>query len=646
MQRLLKNIVSAFVMIIICSALPSYSAGFSFDFSIGFNGQFKLDNWTPLSVVLDNRGRPTNGNLEVLVTSGSEYQGDVYRTIYTTEVDLPQNSKKRYAFTIKIESFTHELIIRLRQDDDINFSKSINLRSHFTEKNFAVVADNFIAPDILSVLPTHLYPTNVRPKFLPETWYGYNSVDLLIMRTDTIRQLRDRQFQALIRWLKQGGYLVLGTGLNYGSLGDKRLQDILPIRASGHQQFFELRSLGQFCSRELTGIEPFLVLKASIDDSEVLEKENDIPLILQKRLGFGQIVFLAFDFFTPAFNRWDGRRMFWDKILSLQPKIDRPKIDVADQQIVNSMFTGIPLEFPKFRSVVMFVGAYLISLWFFLKRIQKPDNGRRRYSFYLLAIIVLFTSVGYWGFYYPKLKQKFIYNSFCQIDVAGPHSPALASYFIGLYSLTKSEYGLNFGSQAYPVSHIISEKSNTKIPNPYVLQNKDGRQYITGSIQRWSHNFFKLNLHFTSPLAGYARRDKSFMTLMVENKSPHNIVDCLIYYKKRFLWVEDILAGTHQAIKFSLARLKKEEFFSEQEIGKIIRRFGDNGSASYLRKTQRNLSSDLLLEIHAKYKTRPDNMILIGWLEAGLIQPEFNPASPPGAAISMINWELPVELTL
>ena len=136
------------------------------------------------------------------------------------------------------------------------------------------------------------------------------------------------------------------------------------------------------------------------------------------------------------------------------------------------------------------------------------------------------------------------------------------------------------------------------------------------------------------------------MTLMVENKSPHDIVDCLIYYKKRFLWVEDILAGTHQTIKFSLARLKKEEFFSEQEIGKIIRRFGDNGSASYLRKTQRNLSSDLLLEIHDKYKTRPDNMILIGWLEAGLIQPEFNPASPPGAAISMINWELPVELTL
>jgi hypothetical protein len=210
----------------------------------------------------------------------------------------------------------------------------------------------------------------------------------------------------------------------------------------------------------------------------------------------------------------------------------------------------------------------------------------------------------------------------------------------------KLEYGLNFGSYTYPVSPIISEKSNTKIPNPYVLLKKDGGQHITGSIERWSHNFYKLNLSLTSPLAGYARRGKSFMTLMVENKLPHNLVDCLIYYKKRFLWVEDILADTRQTIKINLTKLKKEEFFSEQEVKNIIRRFDGNGSASYLRKTQRYLASDFLLAIHAKYKSKPDSMILMGWIEAGLIQPEFNPTSPPGAGITLINWELPVEIIL
>ena len=205
---------------------------------------------------------------------------------------------------------------------------------------------------------------------------------------------------------------------------------------------------------------------------------------------------------------------------------------------------------------------------------------------------------------------------------------------------------MSFGSSTYPVTHIISEKSNAKIPNPYVLLKKDRGQHIIGAIPRWSLNFYKLNLQFTSPLAGNARRDKSFMTLMVENRLPHNIVDCLMYYRKRFLVVEDISAGTRQTIQFDLAKLEKKEIFGEHEVEKIIRHFDGNGSASYLRKTQRSLTSDLLLKIHAKYKSRPDRMILIGWMQADLIQPEFNPIGPPVAGITMINWELPVETTL
>ena len=595
---------------------------------------------------MDNRGRATNADLEVIVTSGSEYVGDVYRTVYSTEVDLPQDSKKLYAFTILIKSFTHELIIRLRQDEDVILSNSINLRSHFSEKNFAVVADNFVAPDILSVLPPHLFPASVRPEFLPETWYGYDSVKLLILQADTIRQLRDRQFQALIQWLKQGGYLALGTGLNVGSLADKRLQGILPIRTEGHQQLFELKSLGLFCGRELTGIQPFLVLNARIDDSKILVKEDDIPIITQKNLEFGQIVFLSFDFDTPPFSSWDGRRMFWNKILSLQPEIDRPMVAEDDQKIVNSMLAGIPLMFPNIRSVVIFVGAYLISLWLLLKKIKKPGQSRWRSSLFLILMIMIFTFIGYWGFYSPKLKQKFSTNSFCQLDVADSKALASARYFIGLYSFMNLEYELNFGSHSYPVRHIISEKSNSKIPNPYVLLKKDGGQHIIGAIRRWSHNFYKLDLTFTSPLAGNARRDKFFMTLMVENKLPHDLVDCLIYYRKRLLFVEDISAGTRQTIQYSLAKLKQKEIFSVHEVEKIIKRFDDNGSASYLRKTQRYLISDLLFKIHDKYKSRPNSMILVGWIETGLIQPEFNPIGPPGAGITRINWELPVETAL
>jgi hypothetical protein len=244
------------------------------------------------------------------------------------------------------------------------------------------------------------------------------------------------------------------------------------------------------------------------------------------------------------------------------------------------------------------------------------------------------------------LKQKFSYNSFYHIDAADPDAPATATYFIGLYSLKKFDYGVNFGAAAAAVSPVVSEKSNAKIPGPWELQTRDGGQQIAGSLKPWSHNFYKLRLNEALPLAGGAHGDKSAMSLTIENKLPHDLVDCLIYYRKRFLLVADILAGNRQTIKIDLATLKQKEIFGEHQVDSIARRFHINGSDPYLRAAQRNLTPQLLHEIHDKYQATSNRMILIGWVQGGLIQPQFNQAHPPGAGIALVNWGLAVETPL
>ena len=645
MGWLFNNIASALVLAVIYIPLPSFAALYSLEPSIGFNGHFQLNSWTPINVFVDNRGPATIGKLEVVVTSGSEYQQDVYRTIYATDVDLPHKSSKKYAFTVKIQSFTHELIIRLRQNRHIIYSKSINLRPHFTEKRLAVVADNFVAPDILAVLPQHFYPVNVRPNFLPEDWYGYESVKLLIMRAKAIGQLSDRQFQALSRWLRQGGLLVIGGSLNTGPLGQKMIQEILPITVRGHRQFSELKSLEHFCSQILTSSEPFLVLNVAIDDAKILAIENDLPVIFLKKLGFGRIVFLSFDMNRPPFSLWEGRRMFWDKILSVQSMAGRQMVGVDNQKVLDSMLAGLPLKFPDLRSGLIFIGAYLILLGVLLKKIRRSGRRRRQFGLYIIMMISFFASIGYWGFYHPYLKQKFSYNSFCQLKVSGSEALAFARYYIGLYSLEETTYSVNFGSHSLPVSHLISEKSNLKIPNPYVLVTKESGHHITGSIKRWSHNFYMLKLNLDSPLSGSARRDDLFLTLMVKNQLPNHLVDCLIYYKKRFIFIEDIPADKQQLVRLNLTNLKKQEIFGDHEIAKIIRHFGDIGSPFYLRKTQQYLTPDLLLEIHNNYKAKPDSMILIGWMPADLVRPQFNYPVAATTGLTLVKWELRVETT-
>ena len=641
-----KVIILAATLMVIFIPVPALCAAFSLDYALGFGDYFQLNTWTPITVVLENRGRPTRGILEVIVTTGSEYHQDVYQSTYAKDVDLPHNSKKRYAFTVTIKSFTHDLIIRLRQNDTVVISRSVNLRPHFTEKSFALVADNFVSPDILSVLPKGLYPVNVRPKFLPETWYGYDSVKLLIMRAAALRELRERQFRALTRWIKQGGYLVTTAGLNYGSLLEKRIQHILPINVFGHKRLFELKSLMPFCSQTLISDRPFLVLNVRIDHSNVLVKEKDIPLIIQKNLGFGQIIFLSFDYSTPPFSRWDGRRLFWDKILTIRPLIDDQGIVLEDQKILDSMLANIPVHFPGRKSAIIFIGIYLVLLRYFLIKIREPGKRRWKNGFFLLLIIAAFTSIGYWQFFYPNFKQKFTYNSFCQLELAGRNTPASARYILGLYAIKKSAYRVGFGSFSYPVAHVLSKRLKKKIPNPYILHEDYNQLQIAGSLDEWSHSFFATKATIDSPLKGHALQDPHHLTINVENKLPHKIVDCLIYFKKRFLVVDNISANKQQKIKLRLSELKKTEIFNEHEAKQILNRFGINGSLSYLRTSQKNLTKDVLLGIHAKYENTRDALYLIGWVQGSVVQPEFKQIQPLGENLTLVNWELTVEMAL
>jgi hypothetical protein len=634
----------AVIVIISVAPLPAISAPLSLEYSLGFNGRFQLHTWTPVTVVIENRGRATRGTLDIMLTSGSEYHQNVFQTTYAMDVDLPHNSRKRYAFTVLIKSFTHEMIIRLKQNENILISQSVNLRPHFSEKSFAVVADEFVSPDILAVLPKTIDPVNVPPKFLPETWYGYDSVKLLVMKTDSIRRLRERQFQALTQWIKQGGYLITAGSLNYGSLSDKRIQGILPVRVLGQQRLFELTSLENFCGRSLRSFESFLVLNVRMENSDVLITEADIPIIIQKHLGVGQIVFLAFDYNTQPFSNWDGRELFWEKALSMRSGIDTQGILVDHNKILDSMLAKVPANFPNSKSVFILIGAYLGLLWFLMKKLRTSVERRWHNSCFILMIVFTFTLISYWRFFHPNNIKGFTYNSFCQLDVSGPSNVASAKYIIGLYALKKSAYRLGFESFSNSITHILAKRSKKKTPAPYVIHENHIGQQIISILNKWDHSLYMVTSKIKSPVVGQAVRDNQHLTLTIENTLPHRIVDCMIYYKKRFVFIDDIRANKRQHIKLKLSNLRKTEIFYEQQAEQIINRLNVHAAPSYLKTSQRKLTEDVIRGIHAKFSSKRDSVVLIGWVQGGVMQPEFDQTHPRSENLTLINWEIPVEI--
>jgi hypothetical protein len=118
----------------------------------------------------------------------------------------------------------------------------------------------------------------------------------------------------------------------------------------------------------------------------------------------------------------------------------------------------------------------------------------------------------------------------------------------------------------------------------------------------------------------------------------------LIYYNRRFVFIDDIRANKRQQIKLKLSDLRKTEMFYEQQAEQIISRLNVHAATSYLKTSQRHLTEDVILGIHAKFRSKRDSLVLMGWVRGGIVLPKFDQIHPRSENLTLINWEIPVEV--
>jgi hypothetical protein len=613
------------------------------EYSLGFNGSFLLKRWSPLSIVLENRGRSTHGLLEVVVTSGSEYHRDVHDTTYSMDVELPTNSKKLYAFTIFIDSFTHPLFIRLKSAEKTVLSRSINLRPHYVTKPMVLFVGGRTPPDLSSMLPKRVLPIISRPQFLPETWYGYDGVEMLIVQASAWKNLRERQYNALSEWLKGGGFLISAGGLNYGYFLKERTKRLLPIRILGLKRISELNSLERFCGQSLTSPDPFLLIKAEIEDSKALITEGDIPVIIQKDIGRGRIIFLAFDHQESPFTEWSGIYAFWSTILTMRPTADISNIDHKEQEILSSLISEIPMRFPTFLVAFPFMALYVICALFLLKRIEKRTVQRWKYLGYLMMVIILFSAASYRFFFDTNSKKHLSYNGFLHMNIKGAGTITSMKYILGLYALHNGDYRLSFGPEIYPITAIMPEKYEDETLHNFVLLENNTEQTVSISLDKWSYRFLKMNTFMKFPVRGKAVMDEQGLVITIENRSPYAITDCQVYLANNFYSIGDIDPNKKQVKRLGRSILNEQGFFRIQEAGVIAEGFAPDSPDSLLQKIQKSLMKDLLISIHSLYNSQQNRLHLFGWIESHVIRTSLEKTGLTAGGVALLEWEIPVK---
>ena len=476
---------------------------------VGFSNTFRLGRWTPITVIVSNRGHDLLGELEVQTTGGNELQGDLFTTTHVRNLELPRDSRKRVRFTVFLKSFTRPLVVRVTSGGREMARRRVDLRARYTTSGLIVVLSRDANLDYLNDNRGEgrrvLYP---HPEMLPDRWQGYDGVDALVIHGVSLEHLTARQYRALEKWIGQGGIVATSGGPHFSLLRTPRLAALLPGTPVGVVQFPDGAALGDSLGEPLLALRPFVVNRVRQFRGRAIYRAGDVPLVIEARQGRGRVLYLTFDVARYPFDRWSAMEEIWLRSLRLpevEPASFRPREAeeaTAVLPVLRAQTLGFPGHFIVFVFLTLYLGALATGY-----RLRPTEKGLARLVAWLtFALPLAFAPAAYLLFgplLFPKGATAVVVSV---IEPIPGSSYANLKLDIGAYSNRRGRLSLRYegpepvfrpaslkrrnarrGRSGGRMSWVFHEGAIPSVrsedPRRYVLQLLSGRDVIAYDLQ-------------------------------------------------------------------------------------------------------------------------------------------------------------------
>ena len=358
-----QRLADFFLLLALLCALPRAMAADAVDIAaaVGFSDTFRPGHWTPLVVTVTNRGGDLSGELEVQVTRDDVQRGRLLVTSHRRNLELHRDSRKSLQFTVLPQGLSHPLVIRVVAGGQELARAEVDLRTRFATERLLLVLGRNAEMDYLNDGSVDglrvLYP---HPELLPVHWRGYDAVAAIVLRGVSLEQLATSQFDALHKWVAQGGILAVSGGVDYALLRSPRLAALLPGTPLGTTRI-DADALRHAFSASLEVSRPVHVHRLGVFRGEVRLRAGEVPLIVERALGLGRVLYLTFDAAGYPFDRWEGMRAMWLDSLRLPPSaaVSKDAAEAAIESPLAALVRAEATNFPAYSTVFLFLALYL-----------------------------------------------------------------------------------------------------------------------------------------------------------------------------------------------------------------------------------------------------------------------------------------------
>ncbi|MCC7478112.1 hypothetical protein IT575_06585 [bacterium] len=377
-------------------ALCSFSApaqakppkGITWDVQLGYNKLAQKGRVNPVIVDMANNSAGTNLSGDLVL----EYGG----IEYSTRLELPTPSKKRFYLYFPCEDYPPTLTVRVRtkayteekmisafnstiEASDLNVLVLSNQKGSLGVVNQQVSArmlrDIFnaehaeVGAATVFVSYLRLDECEANPKF-------FSTADVIVLADVDYQQMNTEMAEALKAVLAGGKTLVFSLGLNGPAVSASPLRDICPLQV---ESTASVSSLGQFGQNYGISAErsPAILAAGSYGAGvEVLDWAGQRPVILRSSMGSGTAIALAFDFTQVPFKQNPRvADIFNDYVFRVDETVQLNNMFLHPQPLGNILSTlgaAKPME-PQF--VLLFLLAYVVLIgplnFFILDRFKR-----------------------------------------------------------------------------------------------------------------------------------------------------------------------------------------------------------------------------------------------------------------------------------
>ncbi|MEN8905310.1 MAG: hypothetical protein ABF289_05075, partial [Clostridiales bacterium] len=458
----------------------------NFEINVGYNGIAKI-GYAPVEIIFNNKTEYDKFKLKLI------HKGENDKILsYSWNISLNSNKNDKYIFYMPIKSTDKNLEVELIKDNKVYTKKTYKFKEILKPQNPVIGVISNEKEKFWNQVELPLITTNIKnhtefildkdEKLNTKTFYlekddkVFNDVkafymyDVIVMNDFEKDFFTVKNYEALKKWVKDGGILLIGTGKNpFESL--EKLDSTFRLI-----EFNDSINVSNYKDSDSSNNNIYMnMFIGNIVKGEVLEYEDKNPLVVNYNMGNGSVMMTTFDINTYKKDDVEGKTQFLvDMISNNKYKFDNENVKSGyNFDGLKDILSIIPFELKNnFTYLIAFVFLYGITIGLVLIVFFRNKDNRVFMIATIPIVTIIATSVIlYLG--YNRSNKNPIVNivSVAQYDNYGNKDNSnieLNSYFTTL----NNDYDLNvkYGTNA-DISFVNKDEENT-IDGKKVNENK------------------------------------------------------------------------------------------------------------------------------------------------------------------------------